>query len=313
METGVSAARQARTHYRHELRTLTYVTLDQANGGIVRNITHEGIGAQLVAAVRPRQQLRVRFELRYPRLRVETRGEVMWATFSGQCGIRFLDLSARTSRQIDEWIMGNLLEGAELHPEILNQAEPLVTTARTCEDDMNSDSELVEMEFADSGIRESEPEDDELRRSALTISRTPVKIIELPQRPGPKPAEMRFEAESAEELSEEERGELDWLSRPLSGRGLAWTVNSLAVVAALLLFALVFLFVTHELPRWPIPVMAGAAVCVAALYWGFFRLFGGASPGARLARLAGYDFDNETSAAAAAEAGRSVDRLTSNG
>ncbi|HUO17739.1 MAG TPA: PilZ domain-containing protein [Verrucomicrobiae bacterium] len=318
METGVSAARQERTHYRHELRTLTYVTLDQANGGIVRNITHEGIGAQLVAAVRPRQQLRVRFELRYPRLRVETRGEVMWATFSGQCGIRFLDLSPRTSRQIDEWIMGNLLEGAELHPEIASQVEPLVSTVRSREDDMNPGSELVEMKFAGTGITgagntENEVENDELQKAALTISRTPVKIIELPQRPDPKPAELEFESESADDLAKDRRGELDWLSRPLSGRGLAWTVNSLAVVAALLLFALVFLFVTHELPRWPIRVMAGAAVCMATLYWGFFRLFGGASPGVRLARLAGYDFESEDAPAVSENTERSIDRLTSNG
>ena len=100
MEAGISPARQTRTQYRHELRTLTYVTLDQANGGIVRNMTHDGIGVQAVAALRPMQQLRLRFELRAPRLRVETRGEVMWSTPSGQCGIRFLDLPPRISRQL---------------------------------------------------------------------------------------------------------------------------------------------------------------------------------------------------------------------
>src|SRR5450631_930394 len=94
MKAGLSPARQARAKHRHELRTLTYVTLDQANGGVVRNMSHEGIGVQAVAAVRPRQQVRVRFELRYPRLRVEARGEVAWSTFSGECGIRFLDLFA---------------------------------------------------------------------------------------------------------------------------------------------------------------------------------------------------------------------------
>ena len=76
MDAVVSPARQARSKHRHDLRTLTYVTLDQANGGIVRNLSHEGIGVQAVAALRPNQQVRVRFELRWPRLRVEARGEV---------------------------------------------------------------------------------------------------------------------------------------------------------------------------------------------------------------------------------------------
>src|SRR3984893_17032269 len=114
---GLSPVRPARAKHRHELRTLTYVTLDQANGGIVRNLNHEGMGVQAVGAVRPRQQLRVRFELRDPRLRVEVHGEVAWATVSGQCGIRFLEMSSRMTRQINEWIFGDLLAGAALHSE----------------------------------------------------------------------------------------------------------------------------------------------------------------------------------------------------
>src|SRR5271156_987096 len=103
-------ARPLRTHYRHELRTLTYVTLDDANGGIVRNLNSEGVGIQAVAPLRPHQQVRLRFELRFPRLRIETRGQVSWADRSGQCGIRFVDLPTRTSLHIDEWIFSNLLD-----------------------------------------------------------------------------------------------------------------------------------------------------------------------------------------------------------
>ncbi len=243
MEAGLSPARQTRAKHRHELRTLTYVTLDLANGGIVRNLSHEGIGVQAVGALRPLQQLRVRFELRSPRVRVEARGEVTWATFSGQCGIRFLDLSPRMTRQINEWIFGNLLEGVSLHAE---RAGPM---------------------FAD-------VLDDE----GLMVSASPVKVIELPVRTDT--SEIGFAA-----------AELDWLSRPLSGRSLIWTINTLVVVAALLLFALVFLSVTGEPPRWPLETAGGAAIFVAGLYWGFFQLFGGKSPGARLARLVGRDWE----------------------
>jgi hypothetical protein len=94
------------------------------------------------------------------------------------------------------------------------------------------------------------------------------------------------------------RPELDWLSRPLSGRQMAWTLNSLIVFAALLLFSLVFLAVTQHLPRWPLDLEAGfsAAIFVSAFYWVFSRLLGGSSLGARLARLAESDVpgDNET-------------------
>jgi hypothetical protein len=87
--------------------------------------------------------------------------------------------------------------------------------------------------------------------------------------------------------------EFDWLFQPLSGRGLIWTINMLVIVAALLLFALVFLSITGEPPQWPLTTAGAAAIFVAALYWGFFRLFGRVSPGVRLARMAGWDLEEE--------------------
>jgi hypothetical protein len=244
---------------------LTYVTLDQANGGIVRNLTHDGMGVQVVAAVRPRQQLRVRFELRYPRLRVETRAEVMWATFSGQCGIRFLDLSPRTIRQIDEWIFGSLLEGASMHSE---RNGPMFAEAG---------AGVLTM----AGVDAVEEEED-----GLMVSAAPRNVIALPVNAEPEQPERLLEDDLE---ADPQSSELDWLSQPLTGRSLIWTVNTLVVVAAQLLFALIFLSVTREPPQWPFAMITGGAVIVAALYWGFFRLFGGVSPGTRLARLAESD------------------------
>jgi len=265
MEAGISPARQARLRHRHELRTLTYVTLDQANGGIVRNLSHEGIGVQAVGALRPLQRVRVRFELRFPRLRVEMRGEVTWATLSGQCGIRFLDLSPRMTRQINEWIFGNLLEGIPLHVE---RAGPMFAASPSS----------LPVSYGD--------EDD-----GLMVSAAPLKTIELPT--GPDSVQVVPGRDEAAKFAPHALAELGWLSQPLSGRSLVWTINTLVVVAALLLFALVFLLVTREPPRWPLPMMGGAVVLVAALYWGFFRLFGGSSPGVRLARLAGCDLEQD--------------------
>lgn len=271
MDQGL-APRPLRAQHRHELRTLTYFTLDQGNGGIVRNLTHQGIGVQAVAPVRARQQVRVRFELRYPTLFVATRGEVAWAKSSGQCGIRFLDLSPRTAREINEWIFGDMLEDAALH---LERASSMFAEPRAGESTMTVEPALSDADEEDDG---------------LMVSATARKVIELPTRP----VTSGTTAEAVAESDEPSPSELDWLSQPLSGRGLIWTINTLVVVAALLLFACVFLSVTRELPRWPLPMSAGGAIVVGVLYWGFFRIFGGPSPGARLARLMGSDLaDNE--------------------
>jgi hypothetical protein len=241
---------------------LTYVTLDQANGGIVRNLSREGVAVQAVAAVRPDQELRVRFELRRPKLQVEARGQVMWSTPSGQCGIRFLDLSPRTSRQIQEWIFGNLLEAAAQHA-----GRGIFGTSRR--------------EFP------------VLEDDGLIVSAAPVSVIDLPNCAEPLKRSSHLSVASQIEQS----APLQWLSEPLAGLQLSWTVNALAVLAGLLLFALVFLSVAHEVPGWPV-VLAGVAI-VPLMYWGFFQIFGGSSLGARLARLAGSELDDEDELAGA--------------
>lgn len=256
-------ARQARTHYRHELRTLTYVTLDEANGGIIRNLNGEGAAVQAVAPLRPQQRVRLRFELRFPRLRVETHGQVSWANPSGQCGIRFVDMPPRTSHQINEWIFSNLLDAVAreaAHPRSIFGAS-VVSIAR-------------EQNVAE-------------ETDGLTLSSTPRPPIPL------EPTFIRLEEPPAlhqhrEENLEFEPAQLNWLSRPLSGRTLAWLVDSLVVSAGLLLFALIFLSIAHELPPWPLNLgaAAGTVIVVAAMYWTLFAVFGGASVGVRLAQAA---------------------------
>ena len=283
MQAEPSAERPARARHRHELRTQTYVTLDEANGGIVRNLSHDGIAVQTVTAVQPRQQLQVRFELRYPKLRVEARGEVVWATFSGKCGIRFLDLSPQAARQIDEWIFGNLLEGFSVAWEqtglmLIGSGSGSPPASRLVP--ATGPPSATTRVFAG-----SEEEDGPI------VSPAQVNVIELPARTEPPvtaaaPADISAAPPAATD-------HLDWLFQPLSGRGLTWTVNALVVIAALLLFALVFLSITREEPRWPIAMAAGATIVIAALYWGFFKMFGGTSLGARLARLAGADLESD--------------------
>jgi hypothetical protein len=300
MNAGIAPARQTRAQHRHELRTLTYACLEQANGGIVRDINHYGIGLQVVAAVRPKQQLRVRFELSRPRLRVETRGEVTWATRSGQCGIRFLDLSPKMARQIDEWIFGNLVEGASLH------SEDSMFAGSSLAGSSAGASAFAGSPFAGSSVARSSSALSLIAKSSLVhssplvrdvkeandydgllVSSAPVHVIELPMRPDPlEPPDARSGVAAVLPAS----AGFDWLSQPLSGRGLIWTINTLVVVAALLLFVVVFLTVIGEPPQRPLALATASALFVAALYWGFFRLFGGTSPGERLARMAGWEF-----------------------
>jgi len=97
--------------YRHGIHRLAYVNLDHANGGIIRNLSETGISLQTVAPLQANQQIRVRFELMSPRVRVEAVGRVGWADDFGQAGVQFLNLPHRTRRLLKEWIFSQLLAG----------------------------------------------------------------------------------------------------------------------------------------------------------------------------------------------------------
>jgi|HubBroStandDraft_6_1064221.scaffolds.fasta_scaffold03538_8 hypothetical protein len=277
--------RQARTHYRHELRTLTYVTLDQANGGIIRNLSHEGVAVQAVAPLQPEQRVRLRFDLRFPRLRVETSGQVCWARSSGQCGIRFVDLPARTSHQINEWIFSNLLDAIAR-----DAGHPRSTSGASVSGASIFGASVVSILGEQEVVESSAPEDND----GLTLSPAPRPVIRL------QPASARQEHAQVLQHHREQDLEEDlfdaadnphaqsWLSQPLSGRTLAWMVDGLIVIAGLLLFALIFLSIAHELPPWSLTLgtISAAAAFIVAAYWAVFAVFGGPSLGARLAQAA---------------------------
>jgi hypothetical protein len=268
MQSASFPERQSRSHYRHELRTLTYVILDEANGGIIRNLNHEGVAVQAVGALRAQQRIRLRFELRFPRLRVDACGQVSWANPSGQCGIRFVDLPERTHHQINQWIFSNLLDAAG--PDAAHRQPMFEALLGPMVEQENSSAE----------------------QDGLSLSANPRPAIRLEHGFIP-PNEARGSAVPNENHSErsslEALAELDWLFRPISAQTLAWFVDGLVIIAALLLFGLIFLSIAHELPQWPLTVgaIAAAAAFIASAYWSLFTIFGGRSLGARLAGATG--------------------------
>jgi hypothetical protein len=280
MEAAGFAERKARGHYRHGLRTLTYVTLDQANGGILHNLSDKGVAIQAVAPLKPRQTVRLRFELRHPNVRVDARGEVTWATSSGQCGVRFVDLSPRVRRQINQWIFGSLLD-------FLPQ-------------DAGGPASILAPSLVSDGLKESD---------GLIVSAVPRPVIQLGSAADrtfePKLEQVRtptaeypviFNPERSRDASEESQG---WFSQPLSGRTVRLLVDSLVVIAGLLLFSLVFLATARELPRWSVTMgsLVLAGVFVTTAYWTLFALFGESSLGERVARLATRDLHDPTEGA----------------
>jgi hypothetical protein len=240
---------------------------------------------QAVGALRAQQLIRLRFELKFPRLRVEASGLVQWASRSGQCGIRFVDLPPSTRHQIDEWIFSNFLDALARdasRPRSIFGAS-VVSIAR--EENLPQGPVRSRNGREESVQEENVPQEND----GLTLSATPRPAIRLEPEPTKHSEATVLPLHEDDDLAhpiEDPYAHLSWLSRPLSGRTLAWLVDGLVVLAALLLFAIIFLSITKELPPWPLTLgtAAAAVVFVTATYRTMFVVFGGRSLGARLAQ-----------------------------
>ena len=97
---------------RYTLRSLAYVKLDHANGGIIRDISERGVALQAVTPLSPGAVLMLRFDLLSPRVRIEVPGHVAWSDDTGQAGICFSGLPPRQARALREWILIQIFSAA---------------------------------------------------------------------------------------------------------------------------------------------------------------------------------------------------------
>jgi hypothetical protein len=98
-----------RRHYRYEIHSLSYINFDESNGGIIRNLNEAGLCVQSVSPLRPDQEVRLRFELLSPRIRVNAVGRVCWISPTGLAGLEFKALGARSRQLIKDWMLTQLL------------------------------------------------------------------------------------------------------------------------------------------------------------------------------------------------------------
>jgi hypothetical protein len=98
-----------RRHYRYEIHSLSYINFDESNGGIIRNLNEVGLCVQSVSPLSPDQEIRLRFELLSPRIRVNAVARVRWISPTGLAGLEFSGLGARSRQLIKDWMLTQLL------------------------------------------------------------------------------------------------------------------------------------------------------------------------------------------------------------
>lgn len=94
-----------RSHERQTIRSLAYIELDEGNGGIVLNISEDGMAVQAVMGLVEDHLPNMRFQLSNSKTWVETGGQIVWKSESRKtAGLQFVGLPEEARNQIREWI-----------------------------------------------------------------------------------------------------------------------------------------------------------------------------------------------------------------
>lgn len=120
--------------YRVPIPNLVYLNVDEANGGIIRNLNESGLAIQAMTPLLPDQRILLRFTLSNPRMRVAATGRVVWAGPAGEAGVELLDLPAGVQRLLKQWIVAQLLDEADRTAGVWNFV---------CEDNREDAPELL--------------------------------------------------------------------------------------------------------------------------------------------------------------------------
>jgi len=101
-----------RIHFRQPVRTITYVELDEGNGGIVLNASEGGLSVQAVMSLMEDSLPKMRFRLSQSKGWLETAARVVWANESRKvAGLEFVDMPEQARLQIREWLASEALGG----------------------------------------------------------------------------------------------------------------------------------------------------------------------------------------------------------
>jgi TonB family protein len=125
-----SQSLERRLHARQQVTALAYLDIGAENGGIVLNLSEEGMALQAVAPLNSQADVTLRIQLPHSQSRIETGAKIVWLSQSNrQAGVRFEDMSAEARTQIHEWIRSQATSVSSSAAE--NAAAPPVAEKET--------------------------------------------------------------------------------------------------------------------------------------------------------------------------------------
>lgn len=96
-----------RRHVRHAVHTPAFASFDGVTGGMILDLSEQGLSMQTAVPVTPNRATPLQISLPDPATYVETTGYIAWADALGRAGVKFSDLPDEARQRLREWLTFN--------------------------------------------------------------------------------------------------------------------------------------------------------------------------------------------------------------
>lgn len=95
---------ERRHSLRHKVNTPAFASFDGVTGGMILDLSEEGMAMQTMAPLEEHARVPLHISLGEPAIYLETTGYVAWADALGRAGVRFSDLPDESRARLREWL-----------------------------------------------------------------------------------------------------------------------------------------------------------------------------------------------------------------
>jgi hypothetical protein len=98
---------ERRHSLRHKVNTPAFASFDGVTGGMILDLSEEGLSMQTLAPLEVHSRVPLHVSLGEPAVYLETTGYVAWADALGRAGVRFSDLPEEARERLRAWLSEN--------------------------------------------------------------------------------------------------------------------------------------------------------------------------------------------------------------
>ena len=118
MAEKLDTTRDRRRWLRQKVHGPAFASFDGVTGGMVLDLSEQGMSMQTAAPVEAFRYTRCHLNLQDPATHVETTGYVAWADALGRAGVRFSDLPEEARRRLRQWLTANATTPSRKAPKL---------------------------------------------------------------------------------------------------------------------------------------------------------------------------------------------------